>query len=436
MRQSGVNILSVGGSDPSGISGLQRDARIAWSMGYHPLGVTTAVTAQNTSGFTGVQPVDTQMIRQQLDAVLSDFDIAAVKVGMLWSGGIMRVVADSIRTLDCPVVLDPVIRSTTGGMLVEDSARYALLHDVVPLANVVTPNAFEAGYLTGTEVTDVDGAGGAARSICQRGASAAVVTGIQSGDTVHDVLYDGQLRVMKGRRLEGGHRGGGCTFSAAVACRMAAGHDAAAAVSLARETARAAVSGSVSLGAGRRAAADMPGPELAAAVDDLAAVRSIARMIPQCQTNFVHAPPGAVSPDQVLGIRGRLVRTGDSVVRAGVIAVGGSKHVASAVCAARARFPGLRSAVNIRYSPEILAAMVRVGFVVLFYDRDREPDSVRESGSSVAWGVSEATAAADEMPDAICHRGDFGKEPMTLIFGETPGEVVSKIRRISQGMRQ
>ena len=94
-------------------------------MGYHPLGVTTAVTAQNTSGFTGVQPVDTQMIRQQLDAVLSDFDIAAVKVGMLWSGGIMRVVADSIRTLDCPVVLDPVIRSTTGGMLVEDSARYA-----------------------------------------------------------------------------------------------------------------------------------------------------------------------------------------------------------------------------------------------------------------------------------------------------------------------
>ena len=404
-RKGMVNILSVGGSDPSGISGLQRDARIAWSMGYHPLGVTTAVTAQNTSRFAGVQPVDRAMVQQQLDAVLSDFDIAAVKVGMLWSRHTIRMVADSLRTLDCPVVLDPVVRSTTGGMLLEDSARQALLDYMVPLAGVVTPNAFEAGYLTDMDVTDVDKAGRAARNICQRGASAAVVTGMQSGDIISDVLYDGQLCVLKGRRLEGGHRGGGCTFSAAVACCMAVGHDTASAVSLARETARASVSGSVSIGAGRRAAADMPGPELAAAVDDLIAVRHIAHMIPQCQTNFVHAPHDAVSPDQVLGIRGRLVRTGDSVMRAGVIAIGGSKHVASAVCAARARFPDLRSAVNIRYSPEILAAMVRAGFVVLFYDRAGEPDSVKESGSSVAWGVSEAVSVADATPDAICHRG-------------------------------
>lgn len=431
-----MNVLSVGGSDPSGISGLQRDARVAWSMGCHPLSVTTAVTAQNTSKFAGVQPVDGPMIRQQLDAVLSDFDIAAVKVGMLWSGEIIRMVTDSLRTINCPVVLDPVVRSTTGGMLLEDSARHTLLDDMVPLADVVTPNAFEAGYLTGTDVADVDGAGRAARMICQSGASTAVVTGIESGDTISDVLYDGQIHVLKGRRLEGGHRGGGCTFSAAVACHMAAGHDAAEAVLLARETARAAISGSVSLGAGRRAAADMPGQALAAAVDELAAIQHIPHMIPQCQTNFVHAPADAVSPDQVLGIRGRLVRTGNSVVRAGVIAVGGSKHVASAVCAARARFPGLRSAVNIRYSPDILAAMVREGFVVLFYDRAQEPPSIKESGSSVAWGVSEAVSEADAAPDAVCHRGDFGKEPMILVFGETPGGVVSKIRRISSGMRR
>lgn len=431
-----VNILSVGGSDPSGISGVQRDARVAWSMGCHPLSITTAVTAQNTSKFTGVQPVDLQMIQKQLDAVLSDFDISAVKVGMLWSGGTIRMVADSIRTLNCPVVLDPVVRSTTGGMLLEDSARHVLLHDMLPLADVVTPNVLEAGYLTGMDVTDADAAGRAARTICQMGASAAVVTGMQSGDTIYDVMYDGRIHVLKGRRLEGGHRGGGCTFSAAVACHMAAGHDAAGAVSLARKTTSAAISGSVSIGAGRRAAADIPGSELAAAVDEFAAVPRIPHMIPQCQTNFVHAPADAVSPDQVLGIRGRLVRTGDSVVRAGVISVGGSKHVASAVCAARARFPGLRSAVNIRYSPDILAAMVREGFVVLFYDRAREPASVKESNSSVAWGVSEAMSAADAAPDAVCHRGDFGKEPMTVIFGETPGEVVSKIRRISRGMRQ
>ena len=431
-----MNVLFVGGSDPSGVSGVQRDARVAWSMGVHPLSVITAVTAQSTSGFAGVQPVFQEMVRQQLDAVLSDFEVSAVKVGMLWSAGIAGTVADSLQDVGVPIVLDPVVRSTTGGALLEDSARQTLLERVVPLAGMVTPNAYEAGYLTGIDVCDVDAARAAARHICEMGAAAAVVTGVASGDKVVDVLYDGRFRDMGGRRLDSGHRGGGCTFSAIIACHMAAGRAAAEATTLARDAVRGSILESTSPGAGRRVAADPRGSELVLAIDELAAIPHMADLIPECQTNFVHAAPDSASPDQVLGIEGRMVRAGDSVVRAGMVVPGGSRHVASAVCAVRARFPELLSAANIRYSASIVSAMVREGFVVAFYDRGREPPNIKESGSSVAWGVTEAASASEVAPDAVCHRGDFGKEAMTIIFGADPGEVVSKIRCISDSMRR
>ncbi|MBI1657472.1 MAG: bifunctional hydroxymethylpyrimidine kinase/phosphomethylpyrimidine kinase [Thaumarchaeota archaeon] len=430
-----MNVLFVGGSDPSGVSGVQRDARVAWSMGVHPLSVITAVTAQSTSEFAGVQPVPQMMVRQQLDAVLSDFEVSAVKVGMLWSAVIAGTVADSLRDVNAPIVLDPVVRSTTGGALLEDSARQTILERVVPLAGMVTPNAYEAGYLTGIDVCDVDAARAAARRICEMGA-AAVVTGVASGDEVVDVLYDGRFRDMGGRRLDSGHRGGGCTFSAIIACHMAAGRSAAEATTLARDAVRGSILESTSPGAGRRVAADPRGSELVLAIDELAAISHMADLIPECQTNFVHAAPDSASPDQVLGIEGRMVRAGNSVVRTGMVVPGGSRHVASAVCAVRARFPELLSAANIRYSTSIVSAMVREGFVVAFYDRGLEPPNVKESGSSVAWGVSEAASASEAAPDAVCHRGDFGKEPMTIIFGADPGEVVSKIRRISDRMRR
>lgn len=429
-----MNLLSVGGSDPSGAAGVQRDARVAWTMGLNHLCAVTAVTAQNTSEFAGAQPVDESLVRQQLDAIRSDFDIDAVKVGMLWSAEIIEAVADSLRGVGAPVVLDPVVRSTTGGALLAPSAKHMLLERMVPLAAMVAPNGYEAEYLTGMAVFDTASALTSAKVLYSAGASTAVITGVDSGNMVSDVFYDGRVRILEGRRLAGGHRGGGCTFSALIACHMAAGRDPAEALALAREQTRAALLGSSAPGAGRRVAADPLGRDLALAADELAEIPLMAELIPECQTNFVHAASDSVSPDQVLGIEGRLVRAGDRVVRAGRITPGGSKHVASAVCAVRSRFPELLSAANIRHSPAVTAAMVREGFVVAFYDRSEEPPDVKESGSSVAWGVSEAASGCKAAPDAICHKGDFGKEPMTIVFGTSPADVASKIRRISDGM--
>lgn len=427
-----MNVLVVGGSDPSGAAGIQRDCQAVSSLGYHPLSVVTAVTAQNTTRFLGVIPVGADAVSAQLESVVSDFDIHAVKVGMVWNADSIGVVHRAVRGLDAPVVLDPVVRSTTGGALLEERARDDLLGVMVPASRVVTPNMHEASFLTGTTVTDLESAEKAASMIRDMGATSAVITGVVRGDEIVDVVCDESFHHIRGRRLDSENRGGGCTYSAALACGLAAGDTILESARLAREITYGAISGSASVGRGIRIVANPDGAAamLASCIDEFTAVPGIAEMIPQCQTNFVYSPRDAVSPDDVLGVRGRIVRAGDRVVRVGDIMPGGSRHVASAVCAIRGRFPGTRAAVNLRYSREVLAGMVRAGFIVSFYDRSLEPPNVKESGSSVAWGVGLAAEASSGPPDAICHRGDFGKEPMTILFGADPRQVVAKVRRL------
>lgn len=433
-----MNILSIGGSDPSGAAGVQRDARVVSSMGLRPLSVVTAVTAQNTSEFLGVSPVDAGMVSMQLDAVLSDFEVHAIKIGMVWGREAMASISRGIGGMGVPVVVDPVVRSTTGGALLEELARDALINIMMPLADVATPNRFEAGYLVGADVIDVVTAREAARTISGMGPSSVVVTGVEDGDEVADIIiHDGSCHEIRGARLSGENRGGGCTYSAILACQMASGRTALEAARMAHDAAYLSIRDAVAVGGGIRVAAEPGGEEaiLAEAIENLAAIPGAPSLIPQCQTNFVYAPAGSTSPEEVLGVEGRIVRTGRSVVRAGAIRPGGSKHVAAAVCAMRARFPDMRSAVNIRYSSEILSGMIQEEFAVSFYDRDEEPSQIKESGSSVAWGVSEASRRCAAAPDAVCHRGDFGKEPMTIIFGRTPSEVVYKVGRLSSSLK-
>lgn len=432
-----MNILSIGGSDPSGAAGVQRDARVISSLGFRPLSVVTAVTAQNTSRFLGVSPVDAGMVSMQLDAVLSDFEVHAIKIGMVWGREAMASIGRGIDGVGVPVVLDPVVRSTTGGALLDESARDALIRMMMPLADVATPNGSEAGYLTGADIANPGAARKAARAISGMGPSSVVVTGVEDGGEVVDVIYDGAYHEIRGARLAGENRGGGCTYSAVLACQMASGRTVREAARLARDAAYLSIRDAVAAGRGMRVAAE-PGGEVAAlaeAIAALAAIPGVSSLIPQCQTNFVYAPAGSTSPQEVLGVEGRIVRTGRSVAQAGAIRPGGSRHVAAAVCAMRARFPDVRSAINIRYSAGILSGMIREEFAVSFYDRDKEPPQVKESGSSVAWGVGEASRHGATAPDAVCHRGDFGKEPMTIIFGKTPSEVVCKVARLSSSLK-
>lgn len=467
-----MNLLSIGGSDPSSGAGIQGDIRTFGAHGAYGLSIVTAVTSQNTSSFAGAEPVSQRMLESQLDAVLSDFEVSGVAVGMIYTSRAVRSVARRLAELagSVPIVADPVVESTTGGTLMRQPALRDYARRIIPLATAATPNVREArlllecargssdgatrgagGARTRAAYPEPHGAAGAYDSLALRimhelGAGSAVVTGIKSGNYYYDVVATrdargrAKTRRLRGRAVPYETHGGGCAFAASLLCGLASGTPV-------TESARAAKKFVARLmrnatGAGRGAgiagavhgqdARGAPGAAsaLAGAITEFTRIRGIYMHVPECQTNFVHSETkGPQSTRDVLGIRGRIVRAGRRVVVAGDIARGGSKHVAAALVAASGRFPGIRSAVNIRYDEDTIGRITGSGMTVARYDRRLEPAGTKAGGSSVRWGVSEAVRDAESAPDAVCHDGDYGKEPMIIIFGESPDDVLAKVRQ-------
>ena len=141
------------------------------------------------------------------------------------------------------------------------------------------------------------------------------------------------------------------------------------------------------------------------------------------------------SRKDVLGISGRIVRAGEKVIVAGSLSYGGSKHVADALLAVNKKFPQIRSAVNLRYQDAIISKINQTELTVSSYDRMQEPNDVKSHKSTIQWGINNAIRDLEEkgtrqVPDVVFHRGDFGKEPMVIIFGDTPKNVLEKLSKI------
>ncbi len=469
-----MNLLSIGGSDPSSGAGIQGDIRTFEAHGAYGLSIVTAVTSQNTSLFAGAQPVSQRMLESQLDAVLSDFEVSGVAVGMIYTSRAVRAVARRLAELagSVPIVADPVVESTTGGTLMRQPALRDYARCIIPLATVATPNVREARLLLDC-ARDDDGGGGAAvgaegaresavhpepygaagaydslalRVMHELGAGSAVVTGIKSDNYYYDVVATRDIkgraktRRLRGRAVPYETHGGGCAFAASLLCGLASGTPVTESAKAAKKFVARIMRNATGAGRGVGIAGAVHGQDargasgaasaLAGAITEFTRIRGIYMHIPECQTNFVHSETeGPQSARDVLGIRGRIVRTGRRVAVAGDIARGGSKHVAAALVAASGRFPGIRSAVNIRYDEDTIDRITGSGMTVARYDRRLEPAGTKAGGSSVRWGVSEAVRDAESAPDAVCHDGDYGKEPMIIIFGESPDDVLAKVRQ-------
>lgn len=408
-----VNLLTIGGSDPSGASGIQGDVRTLGALGASCATAVTAVTAQNTGSFGGSEPVSPGMIGGQIRSVLADVRVSGIKIGMVWDEDGMEAVRRAVSGAGVPVVADPVARSTTGGRLTRDPAAYARI--LAPVSDIMTPNLEEARAMTGTG----DPARAAGR-LLRMGARGVIVTGVRRGGSVRDLVFGGGRSEVAGGALRGAFRGAGGVHSAALLHALASGDGPAAAARRAWRVARDAIVHRHRPGAGLPVAdAGAAARTLGEAARSLAATDWMHSLIPECQTNFVYGirPKG---PADVLGIEGRMVRAGRSVIMAGAIRYGGSAHVARALVAASSVYPSIRSAMNVRYGA---AAAGRAGLVVAHYDRGEEPPG---TGSSVSWGVEAAASRSPRRPDAVCHAGAHGKEPMMIILGTSPADVAAK----------
>jgi hydroxymethylpyrimidine kinase/phosphomethylpyrimidine kinase len=242
-------VLTIGGSDSGGGAGIQADIKTFSVLGLHGTCAVTAITAQNTLGVQRVFGLGPEVVAAQLKSITDDFSISFAKTGMLHSAEIVAEVADHLRLTKIPFVLDPVIEAEAGGRLLRPDAVDALKAHLIPLADVVTPNIFEARALTGIEVRDRDSAKLAAQKILELGPKAVIVKGGHLDCT--DLLMVGEDAILlSGERVKGENHGVGCTYSAALTAFLAQGNSLKEAALQAKRFAERVLLGSMRVGKG------------------------------------------------------------------------------------------------------------------------------------------------------------------------------------------
>ncbi|MCO4773913.1 MAG: bifunctional hydroxymethylpyrimidine kinase/phosphomethylpyrimidine kinase [Deltaproteobacteria bacterium] len=241
-------VLTIAGSDPSGGAGLQADLRAIAVHGQLGAAVVTALTVQNSRGVMHVHPVDSGLVAAQIAAVLDDMPVAAIKIGMLGNAEVAGAVADAVSGTSVPVVLDPVITSTSGAALLSDAALHVVRDRLAPLATLVTPNLAEARALLDGDEPD------AARLADLLGVPVLLTGGHAAGDLVTDVLDfpgEGRTREFSAPRIPTPHdHGTGCLLSTSIACSLAAENSVVEAVEHGRRCVRAGLVAARGLGAG------------------------------------------------------------------------------------------------------------------------------------------------------------------------------------------
>jgi len=250
--------LTIAGSDSSGGAGVVADTKTFAAHGVWATVAITAVTAQDTMGVHDIHLVDASTVVAQIRAVSADLGVGACKTGMLGSASIVAAVADALVAVGYPIVVDPVLVSTSGTALLSGDGPGVLRERLLPLATVVTPNLAEAALLTGLPVGTRDEIAAAARALVDLGCGAALVTGGHApGDEVADCLVMGAAAPIwfcAPRLVGGGSHGTGCVLSAAITARLALGAELAPACEGAISFVRAAIGAGVKRGAGPAAA--------------------------------------------------------------------------------------------------------------------------------------------------------------------------------------
>lgn len=220
-------VLTIAGSDSGGGAGIQADLKALSANGVFGMSAITAITAQNTEEVTDVFELPLSIVAAQIDAVFDDFDVAAVKTGMLSSASIVELVAKRLRAQQVErLVVDPVMVSKSGHALLKPDTMEALKTHLIPMAMIVTPNIHEAQELSGIDIRSLADARRAAKAIHALGCTHVVIKGGHlPSERATDLLYDGRFfNVLKGEFIETPHtHGTGCTFASALAAHLARG---------------------------------------------------------------------------------------------------------------------------------------------------------------------------------------------------------------------
>ena len=432
-----MNLLSIGGSDPSSGAGIQSDLKIFSTDNVYWLTVITAITGQNTLKFGKVEPVSVNILKNQLQLVFSDFKIDGIKIGMVYDSQIIKTIYQQLKKLKIPIVVDPVIKSTTGGELLKKSAIKDYQKYIIPLATVITPNKYEAEILSKTKINSKNIPEKTAKVIQKMGAKNVSITGIQTNENkISDFIFEkSEKYVISSNKISKINHGSGGNYASAILFSLAKNKSIKESLRFAKQYTYDSIKNAKKIGKGIAITdinkKDSIERELSESIQKFTGIKNIYKNIPECQTNFVYSKKNPKSIKEILGISGRIVKAGKKVIVAGDLEYGGSKHVATALLTVNKKFPQIQSAINIKYQNTTISKIKKLKFIVSRYDRNQEPIDVKNKGSTIEWGIKSAIKNLKESPDVIFHIGGFGKEPMIIIFGDTPKKILKKISKIT-----
>ena len=245
--------LSIAGSDSCGGAGIQADIKTMTMNGVYAMSAVTALTAQNTTGVNAIQEATPEFLKQQLDAVFEDIFPDAVKIGMVSSSKLIRVIADRLRFYHAKnVVVDPVMVATSGSALMKTDAVQTLTEELFPLATLITPNIPEAEILSGLTIENKEEMLTAANKIGATYGCAVLLKGGHSINDANDLLFaDGEVYWFEGKRIDNPNtHGTGCTLSSAIAANLAKGFGLSESVLRAKDYISGALSAMLDLGKG------------------------------------------------------------------------------------------------------------------------------------------------------------------------------------------
>jgi hydroxymethylpyrimidine kinase / phosphomethylpyrimidine kinase / thiamine-phosphate diphosphorylase len=441
--------LSVAGSDSGAGAGIQSDLKTFSALGVYGCTAVTAITAQNTQEVSSIFKIRPEIIRKQIQSIMTDIPPDSIKIGMVYSKQVIRIVHQLLEGYKTPIVVDPILTAGSGAKLLLDNAFESFISEIIPISTLITPNLMEAEKLTDIKIESESNAIEAAKIIKKFGAKNVIIKGGHfSKKSVTDILLtsDGRsIKISNPRIKVRETHGSGCNFSSAATAYLARGFPLIDASKLANQYVHNALKNTLRLGKGLVVTNPLSKiyddasrynilQELQHVIDEIHTLNDFGRLIPETQSNLVFALPDAKDISNVAGVKGRIIKIGNTARSASIVEFGASTHVASAVLAYMTIDCTIKSALNLKYDEKLLYAC-RSLFEISHYDRSEEPKNIKKNeGMTIFWGIKNALVK-NPKAKVIYHKGDIGKEPMIIIFGRDPNEVINKIKKILKNYR-
>jgi len=438
-RSSEINALTIAGSDPVSGAGIQADIKTFHAFGLYCASVITSIVIQNTSGVVERMDLSVECVEKQLNVVLSDMDIKTVKIGVIPKKDISFIVRGYVKDFEY-VVYDPVLESKNGYKLMDNENLSYIKSEFIKDIFLITPNMREAEILTGRKILTKEDIKETCKVLHDMGAKNVLITGGDLNSV--DILYNGsKFFEYRSEKIKKTVHGTGCTFSSAIAANLAKGNTLERSIEISKKYITEGIKNSVKCGKGYEVIDHLyrlkKESERYCVLKDLERAfymlknENIYDFIPEVQSNLVFSLKDAENIEDVAGFPGRIIKVDKKIEILGFPDFNASRHMAGLVLTVMKYNREIRSAMNIKYSEEIIKACKNLNYTVSYIDRKNEPEEIRKrEGESLKWEIDETFKKTGKIPDVLYDLGDIGKEAMVRVFGKTPEDVAEKIIKI------